>query len=240
MAGGLGTELRPMTLTTNKDLLMVHDRPMVHYPMGCVVNTGIAEVLIVTGSGHVEASRSTLGDGRAPGFSRLEFAPQAGEGGIADALRRGEALAENGPVCVVLGDNIIEEKVRGAAARFGRQKSGARVLPKDSEAPEHFGVARVAEGRVIEMVEKPRTPVENLVVSGIDLYDTDVFKVCRGLKPSARGELEISDVNNAYARRGDLEWEMLDGWWADAGTIESMESVSKLIEAGGADHVDQK
>lgn len=238
LAGGLGTRLRPLTNEVNKHLLRVHDRPMVMYPIGCLVNAGITEVLVVTGSGHIAAFRRVLGDGRALGLSRLEFATQEGEGGIADALRQGEAFAAGGRVCVVLGDNIIEKSVRGAAARFARQKSGARVLLKESREPERFGVARIEGGRVVGVVEKPSAPMGNLVVTGIYFYDGDVFEMCRGLKPSARGELEISDVNNAYARRGDLEWDMLDGWWADVGTIESLESVSKRIAAGGANHVE--
>lgn len=236
LAGGLGTRLRPMTLTTNKHLLMVHDRPMIHFPIACLVNAGITEVLIVTGSGHVEAFRRALGDGRAMGLSRLEIAIQIGEGGIADALRLGEAFAGGGRVCVVLGDNIIEKNIRGAAERFRAQRSGARLLLQESDEAERFGVARIEGERVVEVVEKPTKPMGRMVVTGIYFYDGDVFEICRGLRPSQRGELEISDVNNAYAARGDLEWEMLGGWWADVGTVESLERAARLIAAGGANH----
>lgn len=237
LAGGLGTRLRPMTLTTNKHLLLVHDRPMVHYPIACLVNAGITEVLIVTGSGHVEAFRAALGDGRRLGLTRLELAPQVGEGGIADALRLGEGFAAGDRVCVVLGDNIIEGNIRGTADRFRAQRSGARLLLQESDEAERFGVARIEAGRVVEVVEKPTTPMGRMVVTGIYFYDAEVFEVCRGLKPSGRGELEISDVNNVYAARGDLEWEMLEGWWADVGTIESLDRASKMVARSGANHI---
>lgn len=237
LAGGLGTRLRPMTNHTNKHLLRVHDRPMIRFPIECLVNAGIADVLIVTGPAHIDAFERELGDARPLGLTNLAFAPQEGEGGVADALRRAEPFASGERVCVVLGDNIIERNIRGAAERFASQRSGARVLLHETDEPERFGIARLEAGRIIEVVEKPTSPIGRLAVTGHYFYDRDVFDLCRSIRPSERGELEISDLNTAYARRGDLEWEMLDGWWADVGTHESLDRAARLIATNGANHV---
>lgn len=235
LAGGLGTRLRPMTLGTNKHLLIVHDRPMIHFAIGTLAHAGITDVLIVTNPAHIEAFRRTLGDGRALGLSRLSFAPQEREGGVADALLQGEEFAAGERVCAVLGDNIIEGSLRGPAERFAVQPSGARLLLKASSEYQRFGMARLDHDRIVEVVEKPGSPLSGLAVTGHYFYDADVFSICRALRPSARGELEISDVNTAYARRGDLQWERLDGWWADVGTIESLRDASRHI----AGHIDR-
>ncbi|MBL8745846.1 MAG: NTP transferase domain-containing protein [Phycisphaerae bacterium] len=236
LAGGLGTRLRPMTLTTNKHLLRVHDRPMIHFPIACLVNAGIRESLIVTSPKHIPDFRRALGDGRDLGLSTLDFASQEGEHGVAHALLQAESYAAAQRVCVILGDNIIEKNIRDPAQRFNAQKSGARILLKETDEPERFGVARIEGGRVVEVVEKPPRPSSRLAVTGIYFYDESVFEICRKLTPGIRGELEISDVNNAYARRGDLEWEMLEGWWADVGTPESLERAARLVASSGANH----
>lgn len=236
LAGGLGTRLRPLTLTTNKHLLPVHDRPMIHYPLRSLVEGGIREVVIVTGTAYLDEFRRSLESSREFGLSRLDFAGQQGEGGIADALKAAEPFARGGRMCVILGDNIVERSIRGPAERFAAQKSGARLMLKRVEDARGFGVARVENGRIVEIVEKPDRPTSNLAVTGIYFYDETVFDICRSLRPSARGELEITDVNLAYLRRGDLEWEELEGWWIDAGTIESLEWAAHLVESNPGIH----
>lgn len=238
LAGGLGTRLRPLTLVTNKHLLPVYDRPMIYYPIECLLNAGINEILIVTGGEHAGDFLKLLKNGKHLGIRHLEYAYQEGEGGIADALKLAEEFADGGKVVVVLGDNIIEKNIRRAVADFFSQRSGAKILLKEVSEPQRFGVAKFDEqGRLVEIVEKPADPPSNLAVIGIYMYDADVFEVCKHLKPSARGELEITDVNNYYLRRGDLTYDILDGWWTDAGTIESLYRATRLVAEGGANHV---
>jgi glucose-1-phosphate thymidylyltransferase len=238
LAGGLGTRLRPLTLVTNKHLLPVYDRPMIHFPIECLVNAGINEVMIVTGGEHAGDFLKLLKNGKHLGLRHLEYAYQEGEGGIADALKLAEEFADRDKLCVVLGDNLIEKNIRKAAGDFLAQKSGAKILLKAVPDAGRFGVARLAGGRVAEIIEKPGEPPSNLAVIGIYFYDRDVFELCRNLKPSARGELEITDVNNAYLARGDLTHEVLQGWWTDAGTFESLHRASRLVAEGGANHAD--
>ncbi|MCE9589447.1 MAG: NTP transferase domain-containing protein [Planctomycetes bacterium] len=229
LAGGTGSRLRPLTLTTNKHLLPVHDRPMIHYPIRSLVDAGIGDVLIVTGGEYVGEFQRVLGDGAALGLARLTFAAQRGAGGIADALRQAESFAVGEKLCVILGDNIIGGTIKGPAERFVAQKSGARVLLKAVSDARRYGVAELdARGRIKRILEKPDHPPSDLAVVGIYFYDADVFDVIRTLKPSARGELEITGVNNAYVARGTLEHEMLDGWWTDAGTHESLAEAARL------------
>lgn len=243
LAGGLGTRLRPLTLVTNKHLLPVYDKPMIYYPIECLLNAGISDVLIVTGGDHAGDFLKLLKNGKHLGVRHLEYAYQEGEGGIADALKLAEDFADGEKICVILGDNIIEKNIRKAAGDFFTQRSGAKILLKEVPDPERFGVVRFeGEGesrRVAEIIEKPTDPPSNCAVTGVYFYDADVFEVCQGLKPSGRGELEITDVNNYYLERGDLTHEILDGWWTDAGTFESLFRASELIARGGANHGDQ-
>jgi len=243
LAGGLGSRLRPLTSVTNKHLLPVYDKPMIFYPIECLLNAGITDILIVTGGEHAGDFLKLLKNGKDLGVRHLEYAYQEGEGGIADALKLAEDFADGGKICVILGDNIIEKNMRQAAGDFFTQRSGAKILLKEVDDPERFGVVRFegegAEKRVAEIIEKPTDPPSNCAVIGIYFYDADVFEVCKSLKPSGRGELEITDVNNYYLNRGDLTHEIMDGWWTDAGTFESLFRASELVAGGGANHADQ-
>jgi glucose-1-phosphate thymidylyltransferase len=239
LAGGLGTRLRPLTLVTNKHLLPVYDRPMIYYPIECLVNAGINETLIVTGGEHAGDFLKLLKNGKHLGVRHLEYAYQEGEGGIADALKLAEEFADGDKICVILGDNIIEGHIRRAAADFYTQRSGAKVLLKEVPDPQRFGVAKFDEkGHIVAIVEKPADPPSAMAVTGIYMYDADVFSFCRTLVPSKRGELEITDVNNAYLQRGDMTHEILDGWWTDAGTFESLHRASSFVAQGGANHIE--
>lgn len=238
LAGGLGTRLRPLTLVTNKHLLPVYDRPMIYYPIQSLLNAGINEIIIVTGGEHAGDFLKLLRNGKHLGVKDLHYTYQEGEGGIADALKLAEDFADGDKICVVLGDNIIEKNIRRAVADFYAQPSGAKVLLKRVDDPQRFGVARLEGERVAEIIEKPKQPPSDLAVIGIYLYDPAVFEICRTLKPSGRGELEITDVNNEYLRRGTLTYDVLDGWWTDAGTFESLHRASRLVQEGGANHPD--
>jgi glucose-1-phosphate thymidylyltransferase len=237
LAGGLGTRLRPLTLVTNKHLLPVFDKPMIYYPIECLLGAGIGEIMIVTGGEHAGDFLKLLKNGKQLGIRHLEYAYQEGEGGIADALKLAEDFADGDKICVVLGDNIIEGNIRLAAGDFFTQRSGAKLLLQEVTDAQRFGVARFDdEDRIVEIVEKPENPPSNKAVIGIYFYDSDVFEICRTLKPSRRGELEITDVNNAYLERGDLTYEILEGWWTDAGTFDSLHHASRLVAQGGANH----
>jgi len=240
LAGGLGTRLRPLTLVTNKHLLPVYDRPMIYYPIECLVNAGVNEIMIVTGGEHAGDFLKLLKNGKQLGVKHLEYAYQEGEGGIADALKLAEDFADGDKICVILGDNIIEANIRAAAADFFTQRSGAKLLLKEVHDPQRFGVVRFEDnkpsGKIVEIIEKPANPPSNLAVIGIYFYDADVFEICKTLKPSGRGELEITDVNNHYLQRGDLTSSVLEGWWTDAGTFESLHRASSYIAQGGANH----
>lgn len=242
LAGGLGTRLRPLTLVTNKHLLPVYDRPMIYYPIQCLLNAGIRDILIVTGGEHAGDFLKLLKNGKHLGIRHLEYAYQEGEGGIADALKLAEEFADGGKICVVLGDNIIESNIKRAAGSFFTQGSGAKLLLKEVPDPERFGVARFegepGHSKIVEIIEKPKKSPSNHAVTGIYFYDQDVFSMCKVLKPSGRGELEITDVNNAYLARGDLTYEILDGWWTDAGQFESLHRASTFIADGGANHAE--
>ena len=243
LAGGLGTRLRPLTLVTNKHLLPVYDKPMIYYPIECLLNAGISDVLIVTGGEHAGDFLKLLKNGKHLGVRHLEYAYQEGEGGIADALKLAEDFADGEKICVILGDNIIEKNIRRAAGDFFTQRSGAKLLLKEVPDPARFGVVRFegegADRRIVEIIEKPKSPPSNCAVIGVYFYDADVFEVCQSLKPSGRGELEITDVNNYYLKRGDLTHEILDGWWTDAGTFESLYRAADFVARGGANHGDQ-
>jgi glucose-1-phosphate thymidylyltransferase len=238
LAGGLGTRLLPLTRITNKHLLPVYDRPMIYYPLQALLNAGIRDILIVTGGQHAGDFLRLLGNGKDFGLERLHYAYQEGEGGIAAALGLAEHFAEGDRICVVLGDNIVEGSIVPAVKRFARQPRGARVILKEVPDAERFGVAEIRKGRVVSIEEKPKRPKSNYAVTGIYLYDGQVFDVCRTLKPSHRGELEITDVNTWYLRRGQLSCEILDGWWTDAGTMMSLHRAGTLVADTGANRLD--
>jgi len=235
LAGGLGSRLMPLTKVTNKHLLPVFDRPMIHFPIECLVKGGVTDVLVVTGGDSAGHFLKLLGDGREFG-ARLVYAYQQGEGGIADALRLAEAFVAGGRMVVVLGDNLVQRSIRPSVERFLQQRRGARILLKRVPDPQRFGVAVVDGGRVTSIVEKPQRPPSDLAVTGIYFYDAQAFDIIRTLRPSGRGELEITDVNNAYLARGELEWDELHGWWSDAGTFESLYKASTLVREGGANN----
>ena len=240
LAGGLGSRLLPLTKVTNKHLLPVYDRPMIHYPIQCLLNVGIDDLLIVTGGEHAGDFLRLLGNGRGLGIRHLEYTYQEGEGGIAEALKLAEEFAEGGRICVVLGDNIIEGNIGDAATAFRDQPSGARLLLREVDDPHRFGVARFSgddTSAIVEIIEKPEAPPSNYAVTGIYFYDAEVFEMCNELEPSARNELEITDVNNLYLKRGDLAHHILDGWWTDAGTFDSLYRAAQLVAEGGANHL---
>jgi glucose-1-phosphate thymidylyltransferase len=238
LAGGLGTRLLPLTRITNKHLLPVFDRPMIYYPLQTLINAGIRDILIVTGGQHAGDFLRLLGNGKDFGLERLHYAYQEGEGGIAAALALAEHFAEGEKICVVLGDNLIEGSIVPAVRRFARQPRGARIIVKEVPDAERFGVAELREGRVVSIVEKPKQPKSRYAVTGIYLYDNRVFEVIRTLRPSRRGELEITDVNGWYLKRGELWCEMLDGWWTDAGTLASLHRAGNLVAETGANRLD--
>ena len=225
LAGGLGTRLHPLTKITNKHLLPVYDKPMIFYPIQTLVDAGVRDLLIVTGGNNAGDFLRLLGNGKAFGLPHINYTYQEGEGGIADALRLAEHFAEGEKIVVMLGDNMIEKDIRHGVVAFKKQKRGARLYLKQVDNPRAYGVAELKGNRIISIVEKPKRPKSNHAVIGIYMYDNQVFDIIRTLKPSRRGELEITDVNNAYLRRGQLEYEILDGWWADAGA-----SHQKLLE----------
>ena len=240
LAGGLGTRLLPLTRVTNKHLLFVDDKPMIHYPIECLVHAGIRDILIVTDGRRAGDFVERLGKGRAFGLDDLHYTAQEGEGGIADALRLAEDFVDGQKMVVVLGDNIIENNIRSAADRFSAQPRGAKILLKEVDDPERFGVAEIVGKTVVGIEEKPAQPKSRYAVIGIYMYDEQVFNVIRTLAPSGRGELEITDVNNAYIQQGTMTHERLEGWWVDAGTFESLNRASRLVASGGANHVDDR
>lgn len=236
LAGGLGTRLHPLTKITNKHLLPVYDRPMIYYPIQCLVNAGITDIMIVTGGRKSGDFLSLLGNGKEFGLKHLNYTYQEGEGGIADALGLTEHWVGDDSICVVLGDNIIQGNVAGAVRAFQAQGGGAKILLKKVHDPERFGVAELDGDKVVRIVEKPREPVSDLAVIGIYMYDRRVFDIIGALEPSERGELEITDVNNDYIAQGEMTYEVLEGWWTDAGTFDSLHRASCLIAEGGANH----
>jgi len=237
LAGGTGSRLNPLTRVTNKHLLPVYDKPMVYYPIQTLVNAGIREILLVTGGKNAGEFLRLLGNGRDFGLKHINYTYQEGEGGIAEALGLAEDFADGEAVCVVLGDNIIENNVRLAVENFKKQKQGAKVLLKEVQDAERFGVAEIHGNRVLSIEEKPRNPKSKYAVIGIYLYDSTVFQKIRRLKPSGRGELEITDVNNFYVQEGTLSYEFLEGWWTDAGTLESLLRANNLVAQTGANKI---
>lgn len=234
LAGGLGSRLSPLTKITNKHLLPVHDQPMIYYPIRTLINAGIRDIMIVTGGNSAGDFLKLLGNGSEFGLKHLNYTYQEGEGGIADALSLVEHFADGEPICVVLGDNIIENNIRAAADAFRAQEKGAKILLKKVPDANRFGVPELDGERILRIIEKPDDPPSEFAVIGIYFYDADVFDIIRTLVPSARGELEITDVNNCYIERGHMTWSELNGWWTDAGTFESLLRASNMTAESGA------
>lgn len=234
LGGGLGSRLSPLTKVTNKHLLPVYNKPMIYYPIECLVKAGITDIMLVTGGNSAGDFLKLLGNGEEFGLKHLNYTYQKGEGGIAEALDLCEHFVEGDSVCVVLGDNIIENNIIDAVNDFKKQKDGAKIILKEVEDPERFGVAELDGDKVVNIVEKPKDPKTNMAVTGFYMYDNSVFDIIKTLKPSDRGELEITDVNNAYIKKGNLTWCELKGWWTDAGTFESLYRASNLVYETGA------
>jgi len=227
LAGGLGTRLMPCTKVTNKHLLPVYDKPMIYYPLRTLVNAGLEDIMIVTGGNNAGDFLRLLGNGKEFGLKDISYTYQEGEGGIADALRLAENFIEKDKMVVMLGDNIIRDDISGAVKEFEKQEKGAKIFLKEVSNPEKFGVAEIEEGRVVNIEEKPQKPKTSYAVIGLYMYDSDVFEIIKTLKPSGRGELEITDVNNEYIKRGTMTYSIIEGWWGDAGT-----SFEALFRAG--------
>jgi glucose-1-phosphate thymidylyltransferase len=234
LAGGTGSRLFPLTKITNKHLLPIYDRPMIYYPIQILVDAGIRDILIVTGGRNSGDFLRLLANGKQFGLQHINYTYQEGEGGIADALALAEHFADGQKICVVLGDNIIERDIRIAADQFRAQAQGAHILLKEVPDAERFGVAEVAGGRVAGIEEKPKVPKSNYAVTGIYMYDASVFDKIKTLVPSGRGELEITDVNNAYIQEGNMTFSFLEGWWTDAGTFESLLRAANLVAQSAA------
>lgn len=234
LAGGLGSRLSPLTKVTNKHLLPIYEKPMIYYPMECLIKAGIKDILIVTGGNSAGDFLKLLGNGKAFGLKHLNYTYQEGEGGIAEALDLAEHFAEGESICVVLGDNILENSIKDAVDDFKKQKEGAKLLLQKVHDPERFGVAEIDGDKILAIEEKPKNPKSDYAVTGIYMFDNSVFDIIKTLKPSERGELEITDVNNAYIKKGNLTWSEISGWWTDAGTFESLIKAGNLVKETGA------
>lgn len=242
LAGGLGTRLHPLTKITNKHLLPVYNRPMIYYPIQTLVNAGIREILIVTGGKNAGDFLELLGNGKEFGLKHLDYTYQEGEGGIAAALGLAEYFVEDDSVCVILGDNIYEKSMRKSVEEFIDRGHGAKIHLKRVENPQRFGVPIIEGERIIKIEEKPKTPKSEFAVTGLYMYDHTVFDIIKTLKPSGRGELEITDVNNAYIARDDMTYAVVDGWWSDAGTFDSLLRTNILVASqfeGDAEEISQ-
>ncbi|MBN1268375.1 MAG: NTP transferase domain-containing protein [Kiritimatiellae bacterium] len=226
LAGGLGTRLQPLTKITNKHLLPVYKKPMIFYPIEMLVQAGIRDIMLVTGGNSAGDFLRLIGNGREFGLSRIHYTYQEGEGGIADALSLAEEFIENDKVIVVLGDNLLEKGMAEGVRAFERQEAGARIFLTEVEHPWEYGIAELEGGRIARIREKPKDSASRLAVIGVYMYPPDVFEFIKTLSPSARGELEITDVNNWYIERGLMEHQVVDGWWMDAG-----ENAEALLKA---------
>lgn len=240
LAGGLGSRLKPLTKVTNKHLLPVYNQPMIYYPLQTLINAGIDDIMIVTGGNSAGDFLKLLGNGKEFGLKHINYTYQEGEGGIADALSLVEHFADDEPICVVLGDNIIEGNIQKAAEDYQRQATGAKILLKRVHDPQRFGVPELDGGKVLQIEEKPANPKSDFAVIGIYFYDNTVFDIIKTLKPSGRGELEITDVNNHYINQQTMTWNELDGWWTDAGTFESLLHATNLVAETGANNLEIK
>ncbi len=229
LAGGLGKRLSPLTKISNKHLLPVFNKPMIFYPIQILVDAGIKDILVVTGGNHAGEFLRLLGNGHQFGLKHLNYTYQEGEGGIAAALGLAEHFADGEKVVVVLGDNIIEKDIKKAVNDFDKQPKGAKILIKQVDDPGRFGVVTMQSDKINSIEEKPKKPKSNYIVTGIYMYDNQVFDIVKTLKPSSRNELEITDVNNAYLKKGELTYEVLNGWWSDSGTFDSLLRAGNLI-----------
>ncbi len=229
LAGGLGTRLAPLTKVTNKHLLPIYDKPMIYYPIGTLVRAGVKDIILVTGDTSAGDFVQLLGNGKDFGLSHMDYVYQEGNGGIAEALGMARYYAQGEQIVVILGHNILEDDITPYVEAFRRQQSGAKILLKEVGDPERFGVAEIKGDRVIGIEEKPRIPRSHYAVTGVYFYDSWVWDVIAALRPSGRGELEITDVNNAYIRKGQMTFDILPGWWTDAGTFESLYKANRLV-----------
>ncbi|MBL7959204.1 NTP transferase domain-containing protein [bacterium] len=229
LAGGLGSRLQPLTLITNKHLLPVYNKPMIYYPIAKLVEAGIDDIVLVTGGSYAGDFLRLLGNGKEFNLSHINYVYQKGEGGIAEALGLCEHYAKNDSIAVILGDNIFEDSIKNAVAEYEKTNKGGKIFLKEVHDPQRFGVAEVKGEKVVGIEEKPKTPKSNYAVTGIYMYDAEVFDVIKTLKPSGRGELEITDVNNHYIRKNAMKYEFMNGWWTDAGTFESLFHASGLV-----------
>lgn len=229
LAGGTGSRLFPLTKITNKHLLPIYDKPMIYYPIQTLVEAGIQDIMVVTGGKNSGDFLRLLANGKEFGLKHIAYTYQEGEGGIAEALNLCEHFADGDRICVVLGDNIIEKSITTAVQKFLQQPSGARILVKEVHDAGRFGVAEFDGDKIIGIEEKPKHPKSDFAVTGIYMYDETVFQKISTCTPSGRGELEITDVNNAYIREGTMTWSALDGWWTDAGTFESLLRAANLV-----------
>ncbi len=238
LAGGMGKRLYPLTKVTNKHLLPVYNKPMIYYPIECLVKAGITDILLVAGGKNAGDFLRLLGNGADFGLKHINFAYQEGEGGIADALKLAEYFAAGDKICVILGDNIIQGNIISVVEEYEKQESGAMILLKEVEYPQRFGVPVFDEdGKIAGIEEKPENPSSKYAVTGIYFYDSRVFEIIKTLKPSDRGELEITDVNNRYLEWNELEYRFLSGWWTDAGTFSSLKAAGNLVAETGANNV---
>ncbi len=233
LAGGLGKRLGLLTRLTNKHLLPIYNKPMIYYPIQTLVGAGIKDILIVTGGNHAGEFLRLLGNGQDFGLKHINYTYQEGEGGIAQALGLAQHFADGDKIVVILGDNIIEKSIKQAVRDFEKQPKGAKIMIKKVDDPERFGVVEFASGkkgpkRIVRIREKPKKPRSNYAVTGVYMYDEDVFNIIKKLKPSGRGELEITDVNNAYIKKGELTYNILSGWWTDSGTFDSLLRANEL------------
>ncbi len=229
LAGGTGSRLFPLTKVTNKHLLPVGEVPMIYHPVRKLIEIGAEEICIVTGVDHMGDVVNLLGSGKDFG-TRFTYKVQDEAGGIAQALGLAENFAGGAPVCVILGDNIFEDSLKDFATRYREQGKGARVVLKKVQDPDRFGVAEIKGDGIVSIEEKPKKPKSDLAVTGIYFYDGRVFEIVRTLKPSGRGELEITDVNNAYLKEGTLKFDTFSGFWSDAGTFESLLHANELVK----------
>jgi len=229
LAGGLGTRLRPLTKVTNKHLMHVYQKPMIFYPLETLVDAGITEIMVVTGGNNAGDFLRLLGNGKEFGLHHLHYAYQEGEGGIAEALSLARFFADEDPICVILGDNILEDSIRPYAENFRKQNGGAKIILKEVPDPQRFGVPELEGDKVMKVYEKPQVAPSKYAVTGVYMYDQRVFDIIGTLERSDRGELEITDVNNRYIELGQMTYDILEGWWTDAGTIESLLLANNLV-----------
>jgi len=230
LAGGTGSRMFPCTKVTNKHLLPIYNKPMIYYPLETLAKAGIKDVLIVTGGNSPGDFLKLLGNGKSFSLKELHYTYQEGSGGIAEALGLAEDFADNGKVAVILGDNIFEDDISQAVKDFEKQKLGAKLFLKKIPDPERFGVAEIKGKKIVNIEEKPKNPKSNYAVTGLYMYNSQVFDVIKTLKPSQRGELEITDVNNFYIKQETVTYEVVKGFWSDAGTFESLFRATNLIE----------